>query len=43
MDEPSNVRAEWFLREHGRFPTREELLELRKHERTAAARDRLGR
>jgi hypothetical protein len=37
-----NVRADWFLREHGRFPTVDELVAIRQHERDAAADVRLA-
>ena len=39
----ANVRAEWFLRELGRFPTAEEVIAVREHERAAAADARLSR
>ncbi len=38
-----NVRAEWFLREHGRPPTVDELEAIREHERDEARSARLAR
>jgi hypothetical protein len=41
VDEQAN-RMDWFLREHGRFPSAEELAAIREHERAERADRRLA-